>query len=90
MKCNAVIMVLYKMLPYIVHVSHNFIMCVIGSIDIDRAPMLYRDLCQASESLVVANHLHLLYLVTPYDLAVNIKPTWLIYLDEVSNHHIRI
>ncbi|CAH1789930.1 unnamed protein product [Owenia fusiformis] len=38
-----------------------------GSVDIQRAPTLFTDLCKAQKSLVVSNHLHLLYLATPYD-----------------------
>nr|KAG5689392.1 hypothetical protein BaRGS_017676 [Batillaria attramentaria] len=34
------------------------------------------------QSLVVANYLHLLYLVTPYDLAADLSPPWMIYLQQ--------
>lgn len=36
--------------------------------------MLYDDLHQAQKSLVLLNELHLLYLVTPYEIAEQIKP----------------
>ncbi len=54
-----------------------------GAIDCDLGPRLLRDLQEASDSLVVANHLHLLYLVTPYDLVDQARPNWMLYLDEV-------
>jgi len=40
----------------------------------------------AQQSLVLANHLHLLYLSTPYDLVADVKPNWMIYLHEASGH----
>lgn len=57
---------------------------IVGSIDIDYGSRLYGDLVKAQQSLVVANHLHLLFLSTPYDMVNDIKPTWMIYLREVS------
>jgi len=57
---------------------------IVGSIDIDYGARLYSDLVKAQQSLVVANHLHLLFLSTPYDMVNDIKPTWMIYLREVS------
>jgi len=56
---------------------------IIGPIDVDRGKQLYDDLTQAQESLVLANYLHLLYLVTPYDLVANVTPSWMTYLEEV-------
>ncbi|KAK3878848.1 hypothetical protein Pcinc_016536 [Petrolisthes cinctipes] len=37
-----------------------------GNVDLDLAGRLYTDLCVARENLAVNSHLHLLYLVTPY------------------------
>ncbi|KAK4305633.1 hypothetical protein Pmani_004726 [Petrolisthes manimaculis] len=37
-----------------------------GNVDLDLAGRLYTDLCVALENLAVNSHLHLLYLVTPY------------------------
>lgn len=54
-----------------------------GSVDIDRGAQLYSDLCNAREALCVVNYLHLLYLVTPYDMVKQVKPNWMTYLDEV-------
>ncbi|CAG5134672.1 unnamed protein product, partial [Candidula unifasciata] len=51
-----------------------------GAVDQDFITELYRDLQTAIRSLNVVSHLHLLYLVTPYDVAVNID--WNIYLNQ--------
>jgi len=58
----------------------------VGSIDVDCGWRLYNDLVKAQQSLVVANHLHLLFLSTPYDLVADIKPNWMIYLHEASTY----
>ncbi|XP_038066286.1 helicase POLQ-like [Patiria miniata] len=51
-----------------------------GSIDIDLCASIYNDLKQAcDEGLVLANSLHLLYLVTPYDLVSHSNPNWVVY-----------
>ena len=55
-----------------------------GSVDIECGCRLYQDLKDGEKSLVVASHLHLLYLVTPYDLAHDITPSWMIYMHQVS------
>ena len=54
-----------------------------GSVDISWGKSLYDDLIQAQQSLVVANHLHLLYLATPYDMVKDIQPDWMVYLNQV-------
>lgn len=58
-------------------------LCSAGSVDIDRANQLYMDLRIALQSLVVANHLHMLYVVTPYDLVSQVKPSWMTYFNQV-------
>ena len=51
-----------------------------GSIDIDLCASIYTDLKQACDrGLILANTLHLLYLVTPYDLVASSNPNWVIY-----------
>ena len=60
-------------------------MIAAGSIDIDRSAQLYADLTAASDNLCVKNHLHLLYLVTPYELVDAVKPDWMLYMHEVSD-----
>ncbi|XP_068082921.1 helicase POLQ-like [Anabrus simplex] len=48
-------------------------------IELSRAHVLYKDLLQAQASLVLLSCLHLLYLVTPYDLMPQIKPVSSVY-----------
>ncbi|XP_041370459.1 helicase POLQ-like [Gigantopelta aegis] len=57
-----------------------------GSVDIDNSPQLYRDLKKAEESLVLASHLHLLFLITPYDFVNNIKANlpWMVYFKQMN------
>ncbi|KAK7867975.1 hypothetical protein R5R35_014759 [Gryllus longicercus] len=45
-----------------------------GSIDQGRASELYNDLVKAQTNFVLLSYLHLLYLVTPYELMDQIKP----------------
>ena len=56
---------------------------VTGPIDPDYAGLLYKDLKKAEEPLVVSTYLHLLYLVTPYDMVKDLNPSWLIYFTQV-------
>nr|XP_022907396.1 helicase POLQ-like isoform X1 [Onthophagus taurus] len=44
-----------------------------GGLELTKAHLLYEDLLQAQASLVLLNCLHLLYLVTPYDIADQIN-----------------
>ncbi|XP_052771050.1 helicase POLQ-like [Mya arenaria] len=53
-----------------------------GPIDPDFAGLLYADLKQAEESIVLSTHLHLLYLVTPYDVVTTMNPSWHIYFNQ--------
>lgn len=39
-----------------------------ANINIDVAKLLYKDLCVARSELVLSSHLHLLYLITPYEV----------------------
>ncbi|KAI8512631.1 hypothetical protein Bbelb_092700 [Branchiostoma belcheri] len=55
-----------------------------GPIDIKYSSQLYQDLCKAQEALVVENSLHMLYLVTPYDMVVTVRPNWMIYFRQLS------
>lgn len=45
--------------------------------------MLYEDLYKAQATLVLQGHLHLLYLVTPYDTAEQVSPNMQVYYDVV-------
>lgn len=69
----------------------GFDVYTLGSIDVDCGTKLYGDLSSAQQSIVLANYLHLLYLVTPYDMvAVAQTPRWMTYLREVSMVYLRI
>ncbi|KAK3796226.1 hypothetical protein RRG08_006796 [Elysia crispata] len=50
-----------------------------GPVDHTYSGQLYRDLKASESSLNLSTYLHLLYLVTPYDTALEIKPSWDIY-----------
>ncbi|KAG7204711.1 hypothetical protein KM043_005125 [Ampulex compressa] len=56
-----------------------------GGIDLQYAYILYQDLKIAQKHLILIDYLHLLYLVTPYDVAGQIKPVGSIYYDVVTN-----
>lgn len=46
--------------------------------------MIYSELARAQDNLVLANELHLLYLVTPHDLRDSPQPEWMVYYKQVS------
>lgn len=59
-----------------------------GCIDLQSAYNLYDDLKMAQNHLVLINDLHILYLVTPYDLTNQFKPIGSVYYDVVSFSHL--
>nr|XP_035977193.1 helicase POLQ-like isoform X1 [Halichoerus grypus] len=50
-----------------------------GTIDLAYCDILYRDLKKGLEGLVLESLLHLIYLTTPYDMASQCVPDWMIY-----------
>ncbi|XP_017776106.1 PREDICTED: helicase POLQ-like [Nicrophorus vespilloides] len=50
-----------------------------GGLDLAKAHMLYEDLLEAQFKLVLLTGLHLMYLVTPYDLSEQINPSLATY-----------
>ncbi|XP_032687366.1 helicase POLQ-like isoform X2 [Odontomachus brunneus] len=54
-----------------------------GPIDLKTAYTLYEDLKMAQKYLILTDNLHLLYLVTPYDVVSQITPVGSIYYDVV-------
>ncbi|XP_056587206.1 helicase POLQ-like isoform X2 [Triplophysa dalaica] len=50
-----------------------------GSVDLSYCDLLYRDLSKGLEGLLLNSFLHLVYLVTPYDMVHQCKPDWMIY-----------
>ncbi|PIK58639.1 putative helicase POLQ-like [Apostichopus japonicus] len=56
-----------------------------GAIDIDQCSRLYQDLEQVcGQGMVLANTLHLLFLVTPYEQTLTVVPDWLIFNRQFS------
>jgi len=50
-----------------------------GGLDLGKALVLYGDLIQAQCSLVLFTGLHLMYLVTPYDISEQVNPSYNLY-----------
>lgn len=65
-------------------VCNSFVLSSIGSIDLFYSDVLYSDLRKGLEGLVLQSHLHLLYLVTPYDMVTHCSPDWMIYFRQVK------
>ncbi|XP_006907648.1 helicase POLQ-like isoform X4 [Pteropus alecto] len=55
-----------------------------GTIDLAYCDILYRDLKKGLEGLVLESLLHLIYLTTPYDMAFQRDPDWMIYFRQFS------
>ncbi|XP_060791946.1 helicase POLQ-like isoform X2 [Neoarius graeffei] len=55
-----------------------------GSVDLRYSGVLYDDLSKGLEGLLLNSFLHLVYLVTPYDLVSQIKPDWMIYFSQLT------
>ncbi|XP_037386278.1 helicase POLQ-like isoform X2 [Talpa occidentalis] len=55
-----------------------------GTIDLAYCDILYRDLKKGLEGLVLENLLHLIYLSTPYDMASQCDPDWMIYFRQFN------
>lgn len=57
----------------------------LGAIDLAYCDILYRDLKKGLEGLVLESLLHLVYLTTPYNLAAQSEPDWMVYFWQVRN-----
>ncbi|XP_040914250.1 helicase POLQ-like isoform X2 [Toxotes jaculatrix] len=55
-----------------------------GSVDLTYSEVLYRDLSQGLDGLLLNSCLHLVYLVTPYDVVSQCKPDWMVYLRQFT------
>ncbi|XP_070706677.1 helicase POLQ-like isoform X2 [Pempheris klunzingeri] len=55
-----------------------------GSVDLTHSGVLYDDLSRGLEALLLNSFLHLLYLVTPYDLVSQCKPDWMTFFTQFS------
>ncbi|XP_077352892.1 helicase POLQ-like isoform X3 [Festucalex cinctus] len=58
-----------------------------GCVDVSHSEILYRNLQQGLDGLLLNTFLHLLYLVTPYDLADACKPDWMTFYTQVARTH---
>uniref|UniRef100_UPI00398F51AE helicase POLQ-like isoform X2 n=1 Tax=Pristiophorus japonicus TaxID=55135 RepID=UPI00398F51AE len=56
-----------------------------GSIDLEYCDTLNMDLKKSLEGLVLGNYLHLIYLVTPYDMVSQCTPDWMIYFRQAAD-----
>ncbi|KAF6371804.1 helicase, POLQ like [Rhinolophus ferrumequinum] len=55
-----------------------------GTIDLAYCDILYKDLKKGLEGLVLESLLHLIYLTTPYDMASQCDPDWMIYFRQFN------
>ncbi|KAM9840899.1 helicase POLQ-like isoform 2-T2 [Aulostomus maculatus] len=55
-----------------------------GSVDLTYSDVLYRDLSRGLEGLQLNSFLHLVYLVTPYDLISQCKPNWMTFYTQFT------
>ncbi|KAJ3606081.1 hypothetical protein NHX12_028124 [Muraenolepis orangiensis] len=50
-----------------------------SSVDLTQCHVLYKDLSKGLESLMLNSYLHLLFLVTPYDMVAQCRPDWMAF-----------
>nr|XP_057912131.1 helicase POLQ-like isoform X2 [Doryrhamphus excisus] len=55
-----------------------------GSVDLSHSQVLYQDLSTGLEGLLLSSYLHLLYLVTPYDMALQCTPDWMTFYAQMA------
>ncbi|KAJ7987104.1 hypothetical protein DPEC_G00335290 [Dallia pectoralis] len=55
-----------------------------GSVDLTYCEVLYRDLSKGLECLMLNSFLHLVYLVTPYEMVSQVKPDWMVYFRQFT------
>lgn len=55
-----------------------------GTIDLAYCDILYKDLKKGLGGLVLESFLHLIYLTTPYDMASQCDPDWMIYFRQFN------
>ncbi|XP_051906569.1 helicase POLQ-like isoform X1 [Hippocampus zosterae] len=55
-----------------------------GCVDVSHSEILYQDLQQGLEGLLLSSFLHLIFLVTPYDLAAACTPDWMTFYTQMS------
>ncbi|MED6248302.1 hypothetical protein ATANTOWER_031191 [Ataeniobius toweri] len=55
-----------------------------GSVDLTYCDLVYKDLSKGLEGLLLNSYLHLVYLVTPYDLIPQCNPDWMVYFRQFT------
>ncbi|XP_029282728.1 helicase POLQ-like isoform X1 [Cottoperca gobio] len=55
-----------------------------GSVDLTYSNVLYKDLSKGLEGLLLNSYLHLVYLVTPYDMGSQCKPDWMLFFRQFT------
>uniref|UniRef100_A0A3Q0SMI8 Helicase, POLQ like n=1 Tax=Amphilophus citrinellus TaxID=61819 RepID=A0A3Q0SMI8_AMPCI len=55
-----------------------------ASVDLTYSDILYKDLSKGLEALLLNSYLHLVYLVTPYDMIDQCKPDWMIFFRQFT------
>ncbi|KAF5903707.1 helicase POLQ-like, partial [Clarias magur] len=70
--------------PAVLHVTKLGRATYKGSVDLRYSDVLYKDLSKGLEGLLLNSFLHLVYLVTPYDIVSQIKPDWMIYFSQLT------
>ncbi|TKS85103.1 Helicase POLQ-like [Collichthys lucidus] len=55
-----------------------------GSVDLSFSAALYKDLSSGLEALMLNSFLHLVYLVTPYDMVSQCKPDWMTFFRQFT------
>lgn len=54
-----------------------------GCLRVDQAHLVYKEMRDSLQQLVLSTDLHLLFLATPLDLGTSIQPNWMVYFQEV-------
>ncbi|XP_068561463.1 helicase POLQ-like isoform X3 [Cebidichthys violaceus] len=55
-----------------------------GSVDLTYSDVLYKDLSKGLEGLLLNSCLHLVYLVTPYDMITQCRPDWMVFFRQFT------
>ncbi|KAM6900993.1 helicase POLQ-like isoform 2-T3 [Lycodopsis pacificus] len=55
-----------------------------GSVDLTYSDLLYKDLSKGLEGLLLNSCLHLVYLVTPYDMITQCRPDWMVFFRQFT------
>ncbi|XP_070614174.1 helicase POLQ-like isoform X2 [Erythrolamprus reginae] len=55
-----------------------------GSVELAHCETLYADLKKGLEGLILESYLHLIYLVTPYDMIPQCSPNWMVYFKQFN------